>query len=81
MADYGLHIYSNVPQLVRKVPLSPAGNPWNLPDNLASVGDYARGACPQSDALFARSVLIPIPSRLTAEQETQAGEVIRAAVV
>jgi len=81
LADYGLHIYSNVPQLVRKVPLSPAGNPWNLPDNLESVRDYARGACPQSDALFARSVLIPIPSRLTVEQETQAGEVIRAALL
>ena len=80
LVDYGLHIYSHVPQLVRKVPLSPAGNPWSLPHNQDSVRDYAAGACPQSDALFARSVLISIPSRLTAEQETQAGELIRAAV-
>jgi 8-amino-3,8-dideoxy-alpha-D-manno-octulosonate transaminase len=80
LADYGLHIYSNVPQLVNKVPLSPAGNPWSLPQNQDSVRDYAKGACPQSDALFARSVIIPIPSRLTSEQENQAAAAIKAAV-
>ena len=78
LADYGMHIYSNVPQLVRKVPLSPAGNPWSLPQNQASVYDYAKGACPASDALFARSVIIPIPSRLTPGQEQQAAELIKA---
>jgi 8-amino-3,8-dideoxy-alpha-D-manno-octulosonate transaminase len=80
LADYGLHIYSNVPQLVGKIPLSPAGNPWSLPQNVDSVRDYARGACPQSDALFARSILIPIPSCLTPQQEDQAGQVIKAAL-
>jgi len=80
VADYGLHIYSNVPQLVNKVPLSPAGHPWSLPQNQDSVRGYAQGACPQSDALFARSVVIPIPSRLTGEQESQAAAAIRAAV-
>jgi dTDP-4-amino-4,6-dideoxygalactose transaminase len=80
LADYGLHIYSNVPQLVNKVPLSPAGNPWNLPQNQDSVGNYGKGACPQSDALFARSIVIPVPSRLTTEQETEAAAVIKAAV-
>jgi len=80
LADYGLHIYSNVPQLVNRVPLSPAGNPWSLAQNQDSVRDYAKGACPQSDALFARSVLIPIPSRLTREQEDQAAAAIKAAV-
>jgi 8-amino-3,8-dideoxy-alpha-D-manno-octulosonate transaminase len=80
VAEYGLHIYSNVPQLVGKMPLSPAGNPWSLPQNQDSVHSYAQGSCPQSDALFARSIVIPIPSRLTAEQEQQAAVVIRAAV-
>jgi dTDP-4-amino-4,6-dideoxygalactose transaminase len=80
IADYGMHIYSNVPQLVRKVSLSPAGNPWSLPQNKDLVRDYARGACPASDALFARSILIPIPSRLTAEQEEQAAELIKSSV-
>jgi 8-amino-3,8-dideoxy-alpha-D-manno-octulosonate transaminase len=80
LADYGLHIYSNVPQLVNKVPLSPAGNPWSLPQNQESARSYGKGACPQSDALFARSILIPIPSRLTSEQETEAAAAIKAAL-
>ena len=80
LADYGLHIYSNVPQLVQQVPLSPAGNPWSLPQNQGSVRGYAKGTCPRSDALFARSILIPIPSRLTVSQEEQAAAVIQAAV-
>src|SRR5271165_2420840 len=48
LADYGLHIYYNVQQLVGKVPLSPAGNPWNLPQNMESVYEYGKGACPRS---------------------------------
>jgi dTDP-4-amino-4,6-dideoxygalactose transaminase len=80
LADYGLHIYSNVPQLVDKVPLSPAGNPWNLPENQAFARDYRLGACPRSDALFARSILLPIPSRLNPRQEDEAARIIRAAL-
>jgi len=80
IADYGLHIYSNIPSLVGKVPLSPAGNPWDLEANRDSVHDYNKGACPVSDALFARSVLVPIPSRLTEQQEQFAAKAIRAVV-
>lgn len=80
IADYGLHMYFNIPTLVGKVPLSPAGNPWSLAANAESVYTYEKGACPRSDALFERSVLIPIPSRLTEEQEKQGAEAIRAAV-
>ena len=80
LADYGLHIYSNVPQLAGKVPLSPAGNPWNLPQNKQSVYQYRKGTCPQSDVLFARSILLPIPSRLTRAQERAAARIIKAAV-
>jgi len=80
LANYGLHIYSNVPQLVNKAPLSPAGNPWNLPQNQQSVYDYRPGACPRSDNLFARSILVPIPSRLTRAQEDAAAAIIRMAV-
>ncbi len=78
LAEYGLHIYSNIPQLVNKVPLSPAGNPWHLPQNKESVYDYARGACPRSDDLFARAILLPIPSRLTLAQESRAASILRA---
>ena len=79
LADYGLHIYSNITQLVRKVPLSPSGNPWNLEANRESVYDYGKGACPVADGLFARSVIIPIPSNLTEEQERDAAELIKKA--
>jgi dTDP-4-amino-4,6-dideoxygalactose transaminase len=80
VADYDYHVYSNIGALIHKLPLSPAGNPWSLAENAQSVYDYHKGACPQSDALFARSVLLPIPSRLTEEQEQQAVAVIREAI-
>jgi dTDP-4-amino-4,6-dideoxygalactose transaminase len=59
------------------VPLSPAGNPWSLPQNADSVRDYRKGACPKSDELFARSILITIPSKLTRAQEKEMIEAIR----
>ena len=64
LADFGLHVYYRVTALVQKTPLSPAGNPWNLPENRKSVYNYAKGACPQTDALLDRSILIGIPSRV-----------------
>ena len=80
LADYGMHIYYNIPSLVDKVPLSPAGNPWNLIENIESQYTYGKGTCPKSDDLFARSILVPIPSRLSEEQEQQAAQAIRQAV-
>ncbi len=80
LADYGMHIYFNIPQLVNRVPLSAAGNPWNLPENRNSPRDYAKGACPRSDDLFGRSILLPIPSRLSPAQEKAAAGIIKAAV-
>jgi 8-amino-3,8-dideoxy-alpha-D-manno-octulosonate transaminase len=80
LADYGLHIYFNIYALVHKVPLSSAGNPWSLPQNADSVYPYDKGTCPRSDALFERSVIITIPSRLTPEQEEQMVQIIEAAV-
>jgi 8-amino-3,8-dideoxy-alpha-D-manno-octulosonate transaminase len=80
IAEYGLHIYYNIPSLVGKVPLSPAGNPWSLAENAQSVCSYDKGTCPQSDALFERAILVPIPSRLTPQQEEAAAAAIKAAV-
>jgi len=80
LAEYTYHIYSNIHALVRKVPLSPAGNPWSMEANRACDYDYGKGACPRSDDLFSRSILIPVPSRLTPEQEKAAASVIRNAV-
>jgi 8-amino-3,8-dideoxy-alpha-D-manno-octulosonate transaminase len=80
VADYGMHIYYNVPQLVAKVPLSAAGNPWSLSQNKHSRYQYRKGTCPQSDDLFARSIVLPIPSRLTRAQENAAAKIINLAL-
>ncbi|UCF38305.1 MAG: DegT/DnrJ/EryC1/StrS family aminotransferase [Acidobacteriota bacterium] len=77
LSDYGLHIYSNIRALTRKVPLSPAGNPWALSENANSVYEYGKGACPVSDDLFSRSAIVTIPSRLSQEQEEQMAESMR----
>lgn len=81
LSDYGLHIYHNIRSLVERIPLSPAGNPWSLPQNANSVFEYGKGTCPTSDDLFERSVIITIPSRLTAEQEREMAQTIRNAIV
>lgn len=77
IADYGLHIYYNIPALVQKVPLSQAGNPWKLKENAECKCNYDKGVCPVSDDLFARSILLPIPSKLTQEQERGAAELVK----
>lgn len=69
LADYGMHIYSNIPALVGKVGTDGMGAPWTLPANRESSSDYRFGACPRSDALFARSQVMTIPSRLSLEDE------------
>jgi 8-amino-3,8-dideoxy-alpha-D-manno-octulosonate transaminase len=81
LSEYGLHIYHNIGSLVKKVPLSAAGNPWSLPQNAESAYDYRKGACPMSDELFARSILITIPSKLTRAQEKEMAGAIRASLV
>ena len=80
IADYGLHIYSNIVALVKKTPLSAAGNPWSSPENKQSVYDYNFGLCPRSDALFARAVLLPVPSCLTPAHEDAAIQAIKDAL-
>jgi hypothetical protein len=39
-----------------------------------------KGACPRSDGLFARSLLVPIPSGLSPAQDEAAAEDIGSAV-
>jgi hypothetical protein len=80
VAEYGLHIYHRIPALAGKAPMSPAGNPWSLAENSKSVFSYEQGACPQSDEFFSRSVLLPIPSCLTEDEERFAAGVIRQAM-
>ncbi|HET7238567.1 MAG TPA: hypothetical protein VFI76_06050, partial [Terrimicrobiaceae bacterium] len=53
---------------------------WNLPANAQSNYSYEEGACPISDELFTRIVLLAIPSKLSEEHEEQIVELLRYAV-
>lgn len=65
LEDYGFHVYFNIPSLVRKVGTGRNGSPWLLAENKQSCYEYARGTCPRSDDLFARTQLLTIPSCLS----------------
>jgi dTDP-4-amino-4,6-dideoxygalactose transaminase len=69
LADYGLHIYSNIPALVQKVGTDRSGAPWSLESNRQSVYDYAHGCCPVADDLFERTQLLTIPACLSESDE------------
>lgn len=69
LANYGMHIYSNIPALVQKTGTDKRGFPWTLAENRDSVYSYAHGACPASDDLFERTQLLVVPSCLTAQDE------------
>ncbi len=71
LEDYGMHIYYNIPALVRKVGTDNRGSPWTLAENQDSNYSYTKGACPQADNLFERSQLLAIPSCLTGSDEDE----------
>ncbi len=63
MTEWGLHLYYNNASLVAKT-----GLPWQLGEN-DKRHTYVKGTCPVADSLFERSILIPVPSCLTARDE------------
>jgi len=69
LADFGLHIYSNIPALVQKAGTDLSGAPWSLASNRESVYDYGHGCCPVADDLFKRTQLLTIPSCLSERDE------------
>jgi 8-amino-3,8-dideoxy-alpha-D-manno-octulosonate transaminase len=69
MTDWGLHLYYNIVSLVNHTSVDSQGFPWKLAENAGLARDYAKGACPTADSLFERSILIPIPSCLTKQDE------------
>jgi 8-amino-3,8-dideoxy-alpha-D-manno-octulosonate transaminase len=69
LADFGLHIYYSIPSLVAKSSNDRRGFPWTIPANGGLGGAYERGTCPVADGLFERTIMIPIPSCLTREDE------------
>lgn len=75
MTEWGLHLYYNIPSLVTRASVDRRGFPWALAENSESSAEYRKGTCPAADSLFERSILLPIPSSLTARDEE---DVIRA---
>jgi dTDP-4-amino-4,6-dideoxygalactose transaminase len=69
MTDWGLHLYYNIVSLVQRSSVDRLGFPWQLAENRGSAPSYAKGTCPVADSLFERSILLPIPSCLTSEDE------------
>ena len=69
MTDWGLHLYYNNVSLVGRTSADRGGFPWNLSENAGMERDYSKGACPVADSLFERSILLPIPSCLTDQDE------------
>ena len=65
VADFGMHVYSNIHSLVKKHSNTSDGFPWSLEANRKSVYNYAHGAMPRSDALMGRSIILPVPSVMT----------------
>ena len=65
MEDWGLHPYYNILSLVYRTSNDRSGFPWNLAENKDSTAHYERGTCPRADDLFARSLLLAIPSCLS----------------
>lgn len=69
MTDWGLHVYSNIVSLVNQTSTDRAGFPWRLIENEKSKSQFVKGTCPVADSLFERSILLAIPSCLTANDE------------
>jgi dTDP-4-amino-4,6-dideoxygalactose transaminase len=80
LADYGMHIYYNIPALVEKVGTDRRGSPWTLVENQASSYTYTKGTCPRADDLFDRSQLLAIPSCLSHSDEDQIIEAFQEAM-
>jgi 8-amino-3,8-dideoxy-alpha-D-manno-octulosonate transaminase len=69
MTEWGLHLYYNIASLVKRTSVDRAGFPWSLAENQGLGRDAGKGACPVADSLFERSILLPIPSCLSTQDE------------
>ncbi|NWG13252.1 MAG: DegT/DnrJ/EryC1/StrS family aminotransferase [Acidobacteria bacterium] len=69
MTEWGLHLYYNNLSLVQHASNDPSGSPWALKENAGLSREYGKGTCPVADGLFERSILLAIPSNLTAGDE------------
>jgi dTDP-4-amino-4,6-dideoxygalactose transaminase len=71
MTDWGLHLYYNNVSLVHHTSMDREGFPWKLAENAGLEKGYGKGACPYADSLFERSILLPVPSCLTEQDERE----------
>jgi 8-amino-3,8-dideoxy-alpha-D-manno-octulosonate transaminase len=69
LKDFGLHIYYNIASLMERASTEPGGFPWSHPANSECEFRYHRGACPVADGLFERTLMLPIASCLTPQDE------------
>jgi 8-amino-3,8-dideoxy-alpha-D-manno-octulosonate transaminase len=69
MTDWGLHLYTNNVSLMERTSVDGRGFPWKLAENAGLGSEIKKGSCPTADSLFARSVIIPVPSCLTKRDE------------
>jgi len=68
MPEWGLHIYYQIPSLVKKRGANSTGRPWTDPLNeFAKDYSYDKGTCSFEDDLVSRSSLLSIPPTLTDE--------------
>ena len=58
IADYGLHIYYNIPRWSARCRCRRPAIRGRWPRMPRASTSYDKGTCPQSDALFARSILV-----------------------
>jgi len=77
MTEWGLHLYYNNLSLVERASADARGFPWTLAENEGLARQYGKGACPYADSLFARSILLAIPSCLTERDERDVIEAFR----
>jgi len=75
--DYGLHVYYNVRALVERRSHSADGFPWTHPANAPLVRGLSTGSPAKDDDLLSRSVILPVPSNLTAQEESDYAAVLR----
>jgi len=69
LENYGTHLYYHMPMLTKRVGWIPASSwPWDAEENRTVQHSYERGALPRSDAIFAKGVVMAVPSVLTDAQ-------------
>lgn len=68
-AHGGVHQSRYIPTLINKKPVTTKGCPWSCPFNQSSEMDYRPENTPQSNELFDRNLMVPLPPIMTNRDE------------